>query len=85
MVAEGHTMGALSISVIVQYLPLRARLIDVQLDPDISDGMIWKWTASGMYSVSSAYAAFFQVKQHWVVPKRCGRSKHRASTNSFFG
>jgi hypothetical protein len=45
MVAEGHTMGALSIPVIVQYLPLRARLIDVQLDPDISDGMIWKWTA----------------------------------------
>jgi hypothetical protein len=51
--------GALSIPAIVQYLHLRARVDEVQLQSGVNDKTVWKWTSSGTYTASSAYAAFF--------------------------
>jgi hypothetical protein len=51
--------GALSILALVQYLHLRECLVDVQLDHATANKTLWRWTSSGMYSSSSAYATFF--------------------------
>jgi hypothetical protein len=32
---------------------------DIQLQPHVPDRFIWKWTANGEYTASSAYRAFF--------------------------
>jgi hypothetical protein len=32
---------------------------DIQLQPHVPDRFIWKWTANGEYTASSAYQAFF--------------------------
>jgi len=38
---------------------LRARLLNVQLQDDVQDSIIWKWTADGIYSTRSAYRIQF--------------------------
>jgi hypothetical protein len=50
--------GALSISVLVQYLELRQQLDQVLLQAGSQDKqLIWRWTASGQFTTQSAYQA----------------------------
>ena len=42
-----------------EYVDLWDTLENVQLSPLVSDRFVWKWTADGVYSASSAYRAFF--------------------------
>ena len=44
---------------LVQFTRLWTSLLQVQLNEGIPDKLIWKWTANGSYSASSAYAAQF--------------------------
>lgn len=52
-------VGAPTTQVLCQYLLVWRLLADVELDPFQSDRFVWKWTAGGQYSASSAYRAFF--------------------------
>jgi hypothetical protein len=49
--------GARTIPVLIQYVELRQRLEAILLNSDVEDRWVWRWTASGMYSSSSAYSA----------------------------
>lgn len=51
--------GAPIAAVLGEYFHLWDTLELVQLSPHASDRFIWKWIASGNYTVSSAYRAFF--------------------------
>jgi hypothetical protein len=55
----GDIVGVLTIAILMQYLHLRQKLEDVSLSQGVADMLIWKWTTSGQYSSSSAYAAMF--------------------------
>jgi hypothetical protein len=50
---------SLSATVLVQYLNAWSRLQQVQLNLDVQDKFLWKWTANQSYSAASAYRAFF--------------------------
>jgi len=43
-----------------EFVGLWTRLQNVQLQPDVQDTIIWKWTAEGAYSTSSAYMIQFR-------------------------
>jgi hypothetical protein len=45
--------------VLCDYVLLWEKLEHVQLQPVMPDRFLWKWTADGAYSVSSAYRSFF--------------------------
>jgi len=51
--------GAPTAAVLCEYIHLWDTLETFQLSPHTSDRFIWKWTASGTYTASSAYRAFF--------------------------
>ena len=51
--------GILSVDVISDYLRIWDALQGVSIQPGVQDVFVWKWTASGQYSASSAYRAFF--------------------------
>ena len=51
--------GARTAAVLVEYLRLWEMVENVQLQPNVPDRVIWKWTSGGVYSSSSAYQAFF--------------------------
>ena len=42
-----------------EFVGLWTILQNVQLQPDVQDTIIWKWTADGAYSTSSAYMIQF--------------------------
>lgn len=42
-----------------EYVELWDTLENVQLTPLLPDRFVWKWTADGVYTSSSAYRAFF--------------------------
>ena len=51
--------GALTVTVLLEFLQVWD-LVDAQhLSPHDADRFVWKWTADGSYSASSAYRAFF--------------------------
>ncbi|WVZ82473.1 hypothetical protein U9M48_029730 [Paspalum notatum var. saurae] len=52
-------VGAPTAAVIDEFLCLRELLHDVQLRADVPDRFVWRWTADGSYSSSSAYQLFF--------------------------
>jgi hypothetical protein len=43
----------------MQYLDIHHMVADIVLNPDVPDRLVWCWTPSGQYSVSSMYAAMF--------------------------
>jgi hypothetical protein len=45
--------------VIVQYIEIRQRLQNVQVNPKITDIYWWRWEPSGVYSCRSAYSIMF--------------------------
>jgi hypothetical protein len=51
--------GALTIPVIVQYIEIRQRLLNVQANSEITDTYWWRWVPSGAYSCHSAYKIMF--------------------------
>ena len=52
-------VGAPTTQVLCQYLRVWGILRNVILDPLQEDRFVWRWTADGRYSASSAYRAFF--------------------------
>lgn len=52
-------VGALTTRVLCQYLRVRMIIQRTALNPLHADRFVWKWTADGKYSTSSAYRAFF--------------------------
>jgi len=53
--------GAPTAAVLCEYIHLWDTLETFQLSPHTSDRFIWKWTASGTYTASSAYRRFSSV------------------------
>lgn len=52
-------MGPLTTEVLCDYVQVWELLESVHLDKAVSDRFVWKWSADGRYSASSAYRAFF--------------------------
>jgi hypothetical protein len=72
--------GPITVPVLVQYVYVRERLEQVVLRQGVEDTLLWRWSALGKYSASSAYNAMFlgqtQVlgaKELWKVkaPNKC--------------
>lgn len=51
-------VGALTAVVLCDYVMLWGMLEEVHLSPSVPDRFVWRWTADGIYSASSAYKAF---------------------------
>jgi len=47
----------LSVPVLIEYLHLWELLSNVELQPEVEDTHIWKFTNSGLFSTKSAYEA----------------------------
>jgi hypothetical protein len=65
---------------LIQYLQVREGVDQVELTLGIQDQLEWKWSASGQYSMQSAYNAMFMgqtlllgAKELWKVkdPRKC--------------
>jgi hypothetical protein len=52
--------GALSVTVILEFMVLFQQVEEVTLQPDVPDTHIWRFSSTGQYSAKSAYAALFQ-------------------------
>jgi hypothetical protein len=65
----GNITGVLMVPVLIQYLELHQRLQHIELDGQLPDKVEWRWTASGQYSSTSAYAAL-QFRQAEVAGAR---------------
>jgi hypothetical protein len=66
--------------VLAQYLQIRSMIQGTQLHPSRPDKIVWRWTASGLYSSASAYRMLLQVqccilgaKEAWesMAPGKC--------------
>jgi hypothetical protein len=75
--------GALTIPALVQYLHLKERVNGVLLGSGTCNRTVWKWTSSGMYSASSAYAAFFHGQIALCGAKEVWRMKALRQHNFF--
>jgi hypothetical protein len=71
--------GALTATVLSEFVQLWTRLQDVQLRPLESDRFVWRWSTDGQYSIRSVYRAYFVgwtamagAKELWhaVVPPK---------------
>jgi hypothetical protein len=51
--------SASTAAVLCEYVQLCDMVDDIQLQPHVPDRFIWKWTANGKYTASSACQAFF--------------------------
>jgi hypothetical protein len=45
------------IPILIWYVGIRQRLEVIVLHPEVKDHWVWRWTARGTYSTSSAYSA----------------------------
>jgi hypothetical protein len=71
--------GDLPVEVILDFLYLWDLIYDFQLQPDIEDSHIWRFSSSGQYSAKSAYESFFigstqfgpyeRIWKSWAPPK----------------
>ncbi|WVZ88911.1 hypothetical protein U9M48_035378 [Paspalum notatum var. saurae] len=76
--------GALSIEVILEFLDLADCLADFELQPDVLDSHIWRFSPSGQYSSKSAYENFFQGSisfSPWERIWNHGRLTHVSSSS----
>ena len=51
--------GALNVQVLIEYLHLWNLLSNVELQSEVDDTHIWRFSTSGVYSTKSAYEALF--------------------------
>jgi hypothetical protein len=51
--------GAPTVAMLAEYIRLWDAVELVQLSPHMPDHFVWKWSAVGNYTTSSAYRAFF--------------------------
>ena len=71
--------GNPSVEAILDFLCLWDLIYDFQLQPEIEDSHIWRFSSSGQYSAKSAYASFFigstqfgpfeRIWKSWAPPK----------------
>ena len=66
--------GALSVQVLVEYLYLWDLLSIVELQPEVEDIHIWRFSNSGIYTTKSAYEAFFIGATHFGSWERIWKS-----------
>jgi hypothetical protein len=52
-------IGACMLAVIMQYLDIYHRVEVIVLNSDMPDRLVWRWTTSSQYSLSSTYAVMF--------------------------
>jgi hypothetical protein len=52
-------VGALTVSVLLQYVEVRERMEAMVLNHSTLDATIWHWCGSGLYSVRLAYSSMF--------------------------
>lgn len=76
--------GALTTQVICEYLQVWALLRDVSLVSGQQDRFIWKWSASGTYSVASTYRAFLAGSTRMHGTKELWRTKAPPKVKLFF-
>ena len=76
--------GALTVQVVRDYLKVWELLRSVQLHPLQPDRFVWKWTADGSFSVSSAYRAFFVGSTKLLGAKELWRTKAPPKVKLFF-
>jgi hypothetical protein len=66
--------GALSVDVMFEYLLLWDLLDNFQLQPDVPDVHVWKFSTSGQYSTKSAYDAMFEGATKFSAADRIWKS-----------
>jgi hypothetical protein len=76
--------GAPTIQVLCQYLRVWRILQDVVLDPVLQDRFIWRWSADGKYTTSSAYRAFFAGSESMPGAVQLWKAKVPARVKFFF-
>lgn len=57
---------------------------EVNLDPLLHDRFVWKWTADGSFSTSSAYRAFFATSSSLLGAKELWQMRAPQKTKFFF-
>lgn len=70
--------------VLYEYVDLWERLEEVILQPAMLDRFIWKWTASGQYTASSAYHSFFIGRSSMLGAQELWRSSAPPKVKFFF-
>ena len=76
--------GALTVQVLREYLQVWEILRSVQLQAHLPDRFIWKWSADGAYSASSAYRAFFAGSTRLLGAKELWQTKAPPKIKMFF-
>ena len=51
--------GALTVQVLIEYINLWELFSNVELQPDVEDTHIWKFSTTGQYTTKLAYEALF--------------------------
>jgi hypothetical protein len=59
----------------MQYVQLRERLQSVIISQEMDDRFVWRWSSSGVYSASSAYAAMFTGQTQMLGAKELWKAK----------
>lgn len=77
-------VGAPTTQVLCQYLAVWHLLRSVQLNPLQADRFVWRWSADGKYSASSAYRAFFVGSTSLLDAKELWRTKAPPKVKFFF-
>ena len=70
--------------VLCQYLRVWNVLRDVSLNPMQEDRFVWRWSADGKYSASSAYRAFFVGSTSLLGAKELSKAKAPPRVKFFF-
>lgn len=76
--------GALTTQVLCQYIKVWEITRPIVLDPLRSDRFVWKWSADGHYSASSAYRAFFHGSSSLLGARELWRTRAPPKVK-FFG
>ncbi|TVU33383.1 hypothetical protein EJB05_25197, partial [Eragrostis curvula] len=68
--ADGGHAGREKRQVFVEYVHLRALLLDRTVQPGTPDSYVWRWTSNGIYSSKSAYAMLNQGSEQFQGASR---------------
>jgi hypothetical protein len=77
--------GAITVPVLLQFLELHQRLLEVVLHHGVQDSISWCWCSSGCFSTGLAYRALFTRQSAVLAPKNFGRHVRRTSAASSSG